>query len=104
MATQFKVTNRPNQLDRCHSCGKSISEDEFRVQDGQFVTCDECDHEHAKMAMRDEGESFDNEDPLEGAVEPVGGTPSKDRPLYDRHGMLIGHTPIGSYVDDDYDL
>ena len=62
--------------ERCHRCKEIIDTREDRVLDGQFVICTKCDDELSEMARQDEEAAFDNEDPLEGAVEPVGGRPS----------------------------
>ena len=102
MATQFKVTDDMPPW-TCDWCKKSFTYDvayPLMTFDGGTI-CFECDEAGYGHEQCDE----DNEDPLEGAVEPVGGTPSIDRPLYDQHGMLIGHVPIESLVyDENYDL
>jgi len=80
-----------------------VSYDPANVLEG--VICCECDLERAQSNFFYEQDEW-NEDPLEGAVEPVGGAPSKDKPFYDRDGMLIGHVPIEVHIfdDEDYDF
>ena len=86
---------------KCDYCNKSFPDSEQPVQtyDGGTI-CYECFEEDdqgpqiARYGIDDYEDANLNEDPLEGAVEPVGGCPPLDRPLYDRGGFLIGHTPI----------
>ncbi|MDF1496853.1 MAG: hypothetical protein P1P90_02220 [Patescibacteria group bacterium] len=108
----------PHPGEECAWCHMFIydTEKKHKTADG-YTICQKCWDKDAKgpkiaqqrrrCELEEDEEDFecdesawDNEDPLEGAVDPVGGYPDKDKPIYSRDGTLIGHVPI---EEPDYD-